>query len=667
MNAVRLRAGTATLLLAALCFTLAATKVFAQGAGNSTITGTVVESGGVVPGAVVTLTEAATQVVSTTPTNEVGVFRFAGIRPGQYTLKVELQGFRPLTVDTFNVDSGAIRDLGTLTLVVGGVTETVRVTAEVTPVQINSSARQASVTAEQLANIQMKGRDIYGLLAVVPGVQDANLSRDFTSWTSANNITINGAPVTSNSIMIDGIHQRDEYGTNAFVNPNIDAIAEVQVVSSGYTAENGRSNGGLVNYVTKSGTSQYRGSLWYNAKRDAWMDRNYFQKRNNQAKPLYKVNIGGFSFGGPVVIPGIIDSRTSERKVFFFGSQEWTRDDRASDERIANYPTALERVGNFSETRQTTAGASYGAIQPIIDYTTGQQFEGNIIPQHRINPIGQALLNLLQQPNGYVPPGANQQYNANYFSAMTPEHKRTDYVYRVDVALSSKWRFNYKLLADQEDNIRVHEYGPGIGRANNTVPAWQTSGTLTTIISPTLVNELNGGFAINHYNQRPYPDDYDYKQWYCATVGVCPPRIAPYGTYYGYNDPPMNSSCSGSIDNKQLDQYPYLPRFTTAGGNRANLAGFSPAITNGRVMPTCNHDRRFVFQNDLTKTTARHTFKAGFYWENDETHAPVSGTNYMGTFDFGSANTNPRSSGNGYANMLLGVITQYSEQTNRIA
>src|SRR5688572_10522243 len=378
MNAVRLCAGTVTSILAALCLALAmSTIAFAQGAGNSTITGTVAESGGVVPGAIVTLTEAATKVVSTTPTNEFGVFRFAGLRPGLYSLKVELQGFKPVTMDTFNVDAGAIRDLGRLMLVVGSVTETVQVTADVTPVQINSSARQASVTAEQLANIQMKGRDIYGLLAVVPGVQDANLSRDFTSWTSANNITINGAPVTSNSIMIDGIHQRDEYGTNAFVNPNIDAIAEVQVVSSGYTAENGRSNGGLVNYVTKSGSSQFRGSLWYNAKRDAWNDRTYPQKRNNQAKQLYKVNIGGFSFGGPVVVPGLIDSRTSDRKVFFFGSQEWTRDDRASVTATANYPTALERAGNFSQTRLTTAGANYGAIQPILDYTTGQAFPNN--------------------------------------------------------------------------------------------------------------------------------------------------------------------------------------------------------------------------------------------------------------------------------------------------
>jgi hypothetical protein len=649
-----------------LCLAIAS-QAFAQGAGNSTVTGTVTDNSGVIPGALVTLTETATNVVRTNTSNEAGVFRFAALPPGRYSVKVSLDGFTPVSVDNFNVDAGAIRDLGKLRMAPGNVTETVEVKAEVTPVQVGTSARQASVTADQLQNIQMKGRDIYGLLAVVPGVQDSNLSRDFTSWTSANNITINGAPVTANNIMIDGIAQRDEYGTNAFVNPNIDAIAEVQVVASGYTAENGRSNGGLVNYVTKSGTSRFRGSGWYNAKRDDWVANDYVRKRQGSPKPLYEVNITGFSVGGPVVIPKLYDSRSATRKVFFFGSQEFTRDARPTPTSVANYPTDLERTGNFSQTRLTTAGANYGTIQPIIDYRTGQPFPGNIIPADRINPTGQKLLSLLPKPNGYVPPEANQQYNANFISNETPEHNRIDYVYRIDVAWSSKWRFNYKVLADQENNIRVNEYAPGIGKSNNTVPAWQTSGTLTTVISPTIVNELNGGFAINHYNQRGYPNDYDYKQFYCATVGVCPPRIAPYGTYYGYNDPPQNASCKGSIDGKQLDQYPYLPVFTTAGGNRTNLAGYSPAVTNGRVMPTCNHDRRYVFQDDLSMTAGRHNFKFGVYWENDETHAPVSGVNYMGTFNFGSANTNPLDSGNGYANMLLGVINQYSEVTNRIA
>ena len=655
--------GAVTVML----FLIVTPRTFAQGAGNSTVTGTIVDSGGVVPGASITLTETATGVVRANTSNETGVFRFAALPPGQYSVRVALQGFKPVAVDSFTVDAGAIRDLGRLTLEPGNVTEAIEVTAEVTPVQVSTSQRQSSVTADQLQNIQMKGRDIYGLLAVVPGVQDSNLSRDFTSWTSANNININGAPVTSNNIMIDGIAQRDEYGTNAFVNPNIDAVAEVQVVANGYTAENGRSNGGLVNYVTKSGSSQFRGSGWYNARRDKWNSNDYLRERQGQPKPLYRVNIAGFSVGGPVIIPKVLDSRTSKKKVFFFGSQEFTNDDRPSVTATANYPTDLERRGDFSQTRLTTAGATYGTIQPIIDYTTGRQFPGNIIPADRINPIGQKLLNLLLQPNGYVPPGANQQYNANFISNETPEHNRIDYVYRVDVALSEKWRLNGRILADQENNIRVNEFAPGIGKANNTVPAWQLSGMVTTVISPTLVNEFNGGFAINHYNQRGYPNDYDYQQWYCTNVGVCPPRIAPYGTYYGYNDPPQNASCAGSIDSKQLDQYPYLPIFTTAGGNRTGLSGFSPAITNGRVMPTCNHDRRYVFQNDLTKTAGRHTLKFGFYVENDETHAPVSGTMYMGNFNFGSANTNPLDSGNGYANMLLGVITSYQEVTNRIA
>src|SRR5215217_6446964 len=378
------RIGRVARLLIGMMFLVGATSAFAQGAGNSTVIGTVVDSGGVVPGAEVTITEAATNVVQTNTSNEIGVFRFAALPPGVYTVKVTLQGFRPVTVDRFVVDAGAIRDLGKLTLLPGNLEEVIEVTADVTPVQVSTSVRQSSVTADQLQNIQMKGRDVYGFLAVVPGVQDSNLSRDFTSWTSANNITVNGAPVTSNNVMIDGIAQGDEYGTNAFVNPNIDAIGEVQVVASGYTAENGRSNGGLVNFVTKSGSSQFRGSGWYNARREDWNANDYVRIRQGQPKPLYRVNIAGYSIGGPVIIPHVLDSRTSKQKVFFFGSQEFTHDDRPTVTATANYPTELERRGDFSQTRLTTAGANYGAIQPIIDYTTGRAFPGNIIPAERI-------------------------------------------------------------------------------------------------------------------------------------------------------------------------------------------------------------------------------------------------------------------------------------------
>src|SRR4029079_15338263 len=154
-----------------------------------------------------------------------------------------------------------------------GVQEAVSVIAQVTPVQVTSSSRQQGITSDQIQNITMKGREIYGFLSTVPGVIDTNLSRDFTYWQSAANITINGSSL--NNVMIDGIPQRDETGSNAIVNPNIDALGEVQIIATGLTAENGRSNGGLINFVTKSGTTSFKGAAWYNAKRAEWNANDY--------------------------------------------------------------------------------------------------------------------------------------------------------------------------------------------------------------------------------------------------------------------------------------------------------------------------------------------------------------------------------------------------------
>jgi hypothetical protein len=646
-------------LVAILCVG-AAIEARAQGA-TGTITGTVYDNVGVVPGASVTATNSATGNVRTTTTNGVGLFRITALPPGRYTLKIEVQGFRPLNVEEFQL-LAETRDFGRLVLQAGGVQETVSVIAQVTPVQVASSSRQQGITSDQIQNITMKGRDIYGFLTTLPGVQDTNLSRDFTDWNSAKLITINGAPVNNKNVMIDGIPQVDEGGTgNAYVNPNMDAIGEVQVVANGFTAENGRSNGGLVNFVTKSGTTSFKGAAWYNARRNAWNANDYVRLRQGQAKPLYRVNIGGFSFGGPVIIPKLLDSRTSERKVFFFISQEYTKDARPSVTATANYPTDLERMGDFSQTYRTTS-SNYGTVQPIIDPETDKPFPGNIIPPDRINPIGQAMLNLMQKPNGYVPPGANQQYNANFIENLTPLHDRADYVFRGDIVMTRNLRFSGKLLADHEDNITTSAFGPGFGRANNFVPGWLVGATATYVINPTTVNETNGAFAINHYGFRGYPDGVDYTQYYCANLGVCPPRITPYGQNDNYHpDAPPKNCCAL----KQADQYPYIAMFSTAGGDRTGLANYNPGASNGRVMPTSNHNWRYVFQDDLSKTVGRHALKFGVFSELDSKTEPGT-TNYMGNFNFGSSSNNPRDTGNGYANMLLGVITTYTEATRRV-
>jgi outer membrane receptor protein involved in Fe transport len=628
---------------------LSGAPAFAQQAGSGTLTGTVVDStGAALPGVTASATELATGLVRTNVSSQVGVFRIAALPPGSYTLKVELSGFKAVTVKDITLLATEVRDLGKLTLDVGQQTEEVTVTANVTPVQVATSSRYGSITSDQLTNIQMKGRDIYGLLAIVPGVMDTNLNRDFTTWTSMRDVTINGNPVTSKNVVVDGMSVVDEGGTgNAFVNPNIDAIGEVQVIANGYTAENGRNNGGLIQMTTKSGTNRFSGSAWYNARRDRWNSNDYFRKVQNLPKPLYRVNIPGYSIGGPVIIPSVMDSRKDEKKLFFFGSQEFTDDAKPSGVTRSNLPTALERAGDFSQTRITN-----GTIQQIIDPETGQAFPGNIIPANRINPLGAAMLNLLPQPNGVLNPQPGQEWTSNSAFEQHPLHSRTEHMFKLDAVWSRRVRGRFTLIRDREDNISDNQFAPGVGVVNNFVPGWTYSAGSTQVLRPNIVNEMTGGFGHNNYG---FKGEYDYTQYYQDALGIHPPRLEPFGPY---QDPP-------AISKHQADEYPYVPIMSFGGGNRSGLATYSPGAVNGRVMPTANRNDRWSFQDDLSITHNRHNFKFGVYTEYTLKTEPQS-VDYMGNFNFGHSNDNNLSTGNGYANALLGVYQTYTELSDRV-
>jgi hypothetical protein len=559
-------------------------------------------------------------------------------------------------VQEINLSSAEIRDLGKLALQVGGVTETVSVTSEVTPVQVADSSRRSTITVDDLANIQMKGRDVFGLLAILPGVQDTNLNRDFAQWRSAISITINGMPSQNKDVRVDGLNIVDEGGCGtAFVNLNMDAIGEVQVIANGYTAENGRNNGGVISVVTKSGTSSLKASGWYNGRRDRFNDNDYFRKATGQAKPLYRVNISGYSIGGPVVIPGLIDSRKSSgRKLFFFGSQEYTDDARPTSTTRANMPTALEKSGDFSQTRVTN-----GAIQQILDPTNivngvAQPFPGNVIPAGRINLIGQRMLNLLPTSNSIGNPQAGQEWTSNSAYDLTPVHGRTNHVVRMDAVLTSKTRMAVRVIKDRDDDWSWNRITPGTGFVNQNTPGLLVSSTVTQVLRPTMVNEMNFGYTHNRWGFKA-ADDFDYRSLYRSTLGVDPPRFEPFADY---SDPPQLSKFGGS----QVDEWPYAPRFSTSGGNRAGLAGFRQS---DEPIPRLNLSGRYGFQDDLSITKGRHNLKMGVFLEYNRKTEPGS-ADYMGNFNFGHNADNPLSTGNGYANMLLGVFTTYTELTSRV-
>ena len=637
----------------ALAITLAiAGSAFAQGQGNGTLTGTVVDNVGVVPGATVSATQVTTNVVRSTTSNDQGVFRIVSLQPGRYTVKVEMDGFKPVMIAEFALLGGELRELGRVTLSAGGISEAVTITAEVTPVQTASSQLTKNITGDTLVSVQVKGRDIFGMMKILPGVVDTTANRDFAQWNSGRGLSINGGNSLNKNTTIDGVPVGEEGGDGTtYITPNLDAIGEVNVVTSGYTAENGRQSSGLVSITTKSGTNQFRGSGWYSARRDEWNKNAYLRILNKQVKSPFEVNITGYSFGGPIIIPGVGDSRTSQRKVYFFVSQEFVADIRPTTTSRSNLPTALERTGNFSDTRVTN-----GNIQQIIDPNTGVQFPGNIIPANRINPMGQSMLNLLPLPNGILNLQAGQAYTSNDARDQTPEHSRKNFVMRIDTVLNQSARFSVKTLFDRDDSVTFNRVAPGIGSINNMFPGQLISGAYTQVLGASMVNELTLGYAFNHYGFKIGTgklNPADYKEFWRENVGVDPPRLAPFGPY---GEPHL-----GSVF---LDQYPYLPEMNFAGGDREGFINYRPS-GNGGPLPRWNANSRYTLQDDLSVTKGRHNLKFGFFTERDSKTEPGS-VGYAGQFNFGHSTDNPLSTGNGYANALLGVYTTYTELDKRL-
>ena len=244
------------------------------------------------------------------------------------------------------------------------------------------------------------------------------------------------------------------------------------VITNGYTAENGRQSSGLIRIVTKSGTNQLRGSGWYNARRDEWNANDYFRKKQGAEKPFFEVNISGYSIGGPVVIPKLIDSRSSEKKFFFFLSQEFVDDVRPTSVVRTNLPTAAERAGDFSQTRITN-----GTIQPIIDPRTGQPFPGNIIPQNRISSDGPADAQPAadaqrrHQPAGR--PAVDLERRAG--CAADSQAHELRHAHRCGAEPGQRASAS-RALFDRDDTHRYNRVAPGIGSVNNMFPGYLRHG-----------------------------------------------------------------------------------------------------------------------------------------------------------------------------------------------
>src|SRR5712692_3726661 len=311
---------------------------------TASVAGTVKDpQGAVIPGAGVTLiSETRGTQLADVVTNSEGDFTFVNVPPDRYTLQIALEGFKTLNRTGLIVGAGERLGLGSLTIELGAIAETVTVVGESPLVQTQSGERSFTVPTKSVESLPIANRSFTALAALAPGV------------------TVTGDPARiggggDTNIMMDGVGVMDTGSNRPLLQMNVESIAEVKVLTSNYQAQYGRSSGLQITAVTKSGTNRFRGSVYDVERNSDWNATSKVSTLNGDPKTILKEKDWGFSVGGPIGRAG------GNNKLFFFFAQEF--EPRTGGNNVQRYrlPTALERAGDFSQTLDQN-----GALYPYI-------------------------------------------------------------------------------------------------------------------------------------------------------------------------------------------------------------------------------------------------------------------------------------------------------------
>jgi outer membrane receptor protein involved in Fe transport len=594
---------------------------------SGTISGRVVDSSGsAIPNAAVKLTNQATGVDRNVTTETSGDFVFTPVLPGVYTVSVAAPGFKAFQEKGVTLTASERLSIGSLMLSVGALTESVTVTAEITPVQNTSAERSGLVSGAQTAQLLTVGRDITSLVRILPGVVGGGGA---DSLGSLGLPTINGVRSEYNTATVDGVIGTTRGYNNLDTPPNLDAIAEVKVLQSNYQAEYGKAMGSSVNIVTKSGTQQFHGTAYYYIRNEAFNANNYFNNLNGLPRPRYRYNTIGGNFGGPVFWPGKFNS--NKNKLFAFFSQEYLPIKSPDGIKFYTVPTAVQRKGDFSQTFDTN-----NKLIVIKDPTNGgAPFTGNMIQSSRISTAAQALLNIFPQPNftNTAISGGNYNYITNNFANQPTSQS----ILRLDYNFTEKWRMFFRglnMVVNNDGFSSPANADPWLAPANYKTHNPNVAINLVWAATPTLVNELTLGTAFWTEDQILTADSLKLLQKSNdgISLGQLYPQFNPLGLI-----PQMNF------------------------GGVPNAAGGGP---NGRF-PLEDVVSNYDLTDGLTKIWNKHTFKFGADVEFDTYLQKHTGGSFAGNFVFDKNTSNPFDTNYAYSNALLGYFSSYSEINNR--
>jgi hypothetical protein len=566
---------------------------------TGTILGTVKDqSGGVLPGATVTITHEGQAFTLSAVTREDGSYVFTPIRTGTYAIDVEFQGFkkgvrRGITV---GIQQQAVVDFS---LQPGGVAEELVVTADAPLLQTGTGTVGETLKSEVIENLPINGRD-YTILArlsagVVPPQPGARAPLMFSA---------NGVRPAQNNYLLDGIDNNTSNvdflsGVAYIVKPPVDAVDEIKILTSSFNAEYGRAGGAVLNTTLKSGTSQLRGTLWEFHRNDALNANDFFANRAGIKKGQYLSNQYGFTAGGPLM----------GTKTFWFADYEGSVSQQARTW-VTTVPTAVQRASGFTNFSDlialqggtvgadvlgrtfprgtifdpaTTRQVQAGQIDPITGLAatrTGfvrDAFPGNQIPAGRLNANAVRLMQLYPEPN-------QPELNNNYVVNRTNTDDTHSFDIRVDHNFSGNDRFFARYSFSDNHKVRPPPFegdgdGGGFNDGDETVRVNGFAASHTHMFSTTLINEARFGLSRERTNRlQPNGDD----------TSDLPGR-------YGILGVPQLSGNGG------------LPALRPSNLTQLGHDGW---VVSERFSNTLQ------FSDNLTKVYKSHTFKGGYTYQD---------------------------------------------------
>jgi hypothetical protein len=602
------------LVLGAFAFDVRAQAVYGS------ISGTVTdESGAVVPGATVTITDVDRKTTETVTTNESGLYVKERLLPGRYEVKIEVQGFKQKLISSVvvNVDAQTKVDAA---LEAGAISDTVTVTASVGQLLKTDRADVATTfETKQVTDLPILDRNFTKFILLTPGTQQLGWQHAASeNPQGSTQIQVNGQHFSGTGYQLDGTENRDPILGIIVINPNFEAIGETKITSQNYDAEFGQAIAGVVSVQTKSGTNEIHGSIFEFRQNDVLQARNPFTQ--SAADPITGKSVPDTlknQFGGAIGGPAIKD------KLFWFGDYQGTRS-KIGGSKLLTVPTALARTGDLSEYGVAIfdPGTS-GTIAP----GARQQFAGARIPTNRLSPQALAILNLIPLPtrsgiiNNYVASGS-EVFNGDTFDVRVDSHT-TDKLNIFGRYSYAKFFRNGPTAFGQGGGQELVSLG-GVSKSRDDSIAAGFDYTL----SNSMVVDFRFGFFRYQVNVLPF----DFGQSTASQVGVPGLNIDDTfssGLFAGFVGGPVGGFNFGS----------------GLGVNRCNC-------------PLDENEKQFQLVGNLLKTAGNHTFKFGVDVRRAYNLRVPSDQHRSGELSFNEGNTRGASGGGlGLATFLLGDVT----------